>query len=136
MTETITYTGELTVVGCWCGIKHAIPEGLYRKAKSDPNFNVHCPLGHSFVYRVSDTVKERERADRLAQQLASARDDVRIARIETTAARNRERAQKAAKTRIKNRVAAGVCPCCTRSFQNLARHMAGQHPDWTNSGEA
>jgi Fe-S oxidoreductase len=46
------------------------------------------------------------------------------------------RAQKAAKTRIKNdrdriktRVANGVCPHCNRTFQNLARHMASQHPD-------
>jgi hypothetical protein len=33
-------------------------------------------------------------------------------------------------TRIKKRVAAGVCPCCNRSFKDLARHMAGQHPDY------
>jgi hypothetical protein len=31
-------------------------------------------------------------------------------------------------TKIKNRVGHGVCPCCTRSFQNLARHMASEHP--------
>jgi hypothetical protein len=27
-------------------------------------------------------------------------------------------------------VANGVCPCCNRTFQNLARHMAGKHPDY------
>lgn len=28
-------------------------------------------------------------------------------------------------------VGAGVCPCCNRTFKNLARHMAGQHPGFT-----
>lgn len=31
--------------------------------------------------------------------------------------------------RLKKRVANGVCPCCTRSFTNLRRHMATKHPD-------
>ena len=43
----------------------------------------------------------------------------------------RRRGEKAAKTRIKNRIAAGVCPCCNRTFQNLARHMANKHPTFT-----
>jgi hypothetical protein len=34
-------------------------------------------------------------------------------------------------TKLKQRVANGVCPCCHRSFVNLHRHMAGQHPDYT-----
>lgn len=29
--------------------------------------------------------------------------------------------------RVKNRIAAGVCPCCNRSFANLARHMKTKH---------
>lgn len=29
---------------------------------------------------------------------------------------------------VKRRVAAGVCPCCTRTFQNLAAHMQNKHP--------
>lgn len=28
------------------------------------------------------------------------------------------------------RIAAGVCPCCRRSFTDLARHMSSQHPDY------
>lgn len=45
------------------------------------------------------------------------------------------RAQKGQNTRLKNRIAAGVCPCCNRSFQNVARHMAGQHPDFQKHEE-
>lgn len=27
-----------------------------------------------------------------------------------------------------------VCPCCNRTFQNVARHIAGQHPDYADLG--
>ncbi len=30
----------------------------------------------------------------------------------------------------RERIVSGVCPCCNRTFQNLARHIAGQHPDF------
>lgn len=33
-------------------------------------------------------------------------------------------------TRLKNRAAAGVCPCCNRTFHQLVRHMAAKHPDF------
>jgi hypothetical protein len=39
-------------------------------------------------------------------------------------------AQKAATTRIKNRVAAGVCPCCKRTVKQMAAHMKSKHPDY------
>lgn len=42
-------------------------------------------------------------------------------------------AQKGVTTRIKNRIANGVCPCCQRTFKNLARHMKGQHPNYRDA---
>lgn len=33
-------------------------------------------------------------------------------------------------TRTRNRIAAGVCPCCNRTFQNLADHMRTLHADY------
>jgi hypothetical protein len=33
-------------------------------------------------------------------------------------------------TRIRNRIAAGVCPCCTRTFKNVARHIKDKHPTY------
>lgn len=30
--------------------------------------------------------------------------------------------------RLKKRAAAGTCPCCKRSFSNMATHMRKQHP--------
>jgi hypothetical protein len=51
---------------------------------------------------------------------------------ERDTAERRRRAEKAAKTKIKNRVAKGVCPCCNRTFQNLADHMKSKHPDYAD----
>lgn len=126
---TITYVGKLVTTSCWCGIHLAIPDDLYSIAKRNKDKTVWCPLGHKFVY--SNTTEE---------QLAKAK-------LETTRARQREqavrdlleqeehshRATKGHVTRKKKelaRVKAGICPCCNRSFQNLARHMESKHADW------
>ena len=39
-------------------------------------------------------------------------------------------ATKGVVTRLKKRAIAGVCPCCNRTFQQLAAHMAHKHPDY------
>jgi DNA repair exonuclease SbcCD ATPase subunit len=74
---------------------------------------------------------EEERAERNeAERRSAAERDLR---------RHTERqlsAQKAATTRAKKRHAAGVCPCCNRSFENVRRHMATQHPDFDPAKEA
>ena len=41
------------------------------------------------------------------------------------------RSHKAAKTRIKNRISKGICPCCNWYFENLAKHMTTEHPHYT-----
>jgi hypothetical protein len=32
MTQTLSYSGTLTVETCWCGCRHAIPSELSRQA--------------------------------------------------------------------------------------------------------
>jgi uncharacterized small protein (DUF1192 family) len=56
----------------------------------------------------------------------------RIVRAEADAesAKRSRNAYKGLFGRTKKRVAAGVCPCCNRTFENLARHMAGEHPGY------
>lgn len=36
---------------------------------------------------------------------------------------------KGALNKVKKRVAHGVCPCCNRTFKQLAMHMAQMHPE-------
>ena len=34
-------------------------------------------------------------------------------------------------SRLQSRVAAGTCPCCQRTFKQLAAHMMRKHPDYS-----
>lgn len=40
---------------------------------------------------------------------------------------------KAQLTKTKKRVSNGVCPCCNRTFKQLARHMENKHPEYKES---
>lgn len=137
---TLTYTGQLDVVTCWCGMKHAIPTELrdyqLRQHADGQRYSIYCPLGHTYIpsgkSKSTQLEEQLERERRRAGRLAAERDQVtaslRAQRGATTRARNQ-------RDRDRRRVAAGVCPCCNRTFQNLARHVAGQHPDYGPLGE-
>lgn len=117
--STLTYTGALTVVSCHCGIVYAIPDNLDSQAHLHKGREVYCPLGHRWVYRDSfEQQLERER-----QRHQATRDLLRAEERSHAATRGQV-------TKLRKRVAAGVCPCCHRTFQQLARHMAAKHPDW------
>jgi hypothetical protein len=122
--RALTYTGELAVLTCWCGMRHAVPEELSEyqmRAHRDEGreVDIYCPLGHTHVPAGTPAV-EKERA---ARKAAEAR---------ATALADQLDAEKRAHTRTRTRVSKGVCPCCRRSFVNLARHMKGQHPDYAD----
>jgi len=126
MTASLTYTGELVVVTCWCGMAHAVPTELndYQQRTHDDGGNVpsiYCPLGHSHIPAARPRAfVERERREAAERDAANAREEARIARAEVEQL-------KAAATKARKRANAGVCPDCHRSFVNVARHMATQH---------
>src|SRR5215472_14470508 len=112
---------RLAVVQCTCGIEYGIPEALNERLLSKRvHLNTYCPNGHQWHY-TGQSDADRARA---AEARATHADDQR------RAAERQAAAWKGQATRLRNRVAAGVCPCCNRTFQNLARHMAGQHPGY------
>lgn len=128
---TIAHTTTLVVTSCWCGINLAIPSSLERAAR-DNQTNVYCPLGHTFVYGKNEKERleaqleaERRRAGRLAAERDQARQETITQKGRATRFRND-------RDRLKTRAAAGVCPCCNRTFQQLARHMAKQHPGFAD----
>lgn len=118
---------------CWkCKCEIWLPDDLYASARHSGSISFFCAFGHSahFPEGETDEQKLRRDRDRLVQRLAE-RDDTIAAKnqhIEHT--EKRLSATKGVVTRIKNRVGHGVCPCCTRSFSNLARHMATKHSDY------
>jgi hypothetical protein len=115
---TLAYTGRLHVTTCWCGLPHAIPESLYAQAENHGR-SIYCPLGHQWI--VKDTFEQKLRRE---QQRHEATRDL-LAQEERSHAATRGHL-----TRTKKRVGAGVCPCCHRTFRQLARHMEAKHPDY------
>ena len=136
MPETLTHTTQLVVVTCWCGMPHAVPEELRAKQERDhrdgvrPQQDIYCPLGHSYI------ISGEGDAERLRRVLAAERERAGRLAAERDQAQASARAQKGAATRARKRAAAGVCPCCNRTFKQLARHMKSQHPDFDPEAEA
>jgi hypothetical protein len=135
MNDTLTFTGELQIVTCWCGMKHAVPSGLYkhqeREKDAGRSMSIFCPLGHEWT-RGGLTEAERlrrqlENEQTLRIRERQAHDQTRATLRDTELSR---RAERGAKTRIKNRISKGACPCCNRYFKDLHRHIQGQHPDY------
>jgi hypothetical protein len=121
---------DFVQITCWkCRTSYYLPGPLYFAAKANEDISFWCPYGHSAHYPAGETEETKLRRERnmLKQQLAQKDDEIRDTRQERDKARvDLRRAKKRAK-RISTRVGHGVCPCCNRSFENLARHMATQH---------
>lgn len=127
---TMTYTEELEVVTCWCGMAHAIPRALYRHMvhKRDNNQHqpdVYCPMGHTWIVsgeskldRTLRIVREQERT------IANLDETVRSERAAHATTKGQL-------TKARKRADRGVCQHCNRSFVNVARHVATKHPGVT-----
>jgi hypothetical protein len=114
----MTYTETLVVTHCWCGIALAIPSNLNR-VMHDEGKSCYCPVGHSFVY--GETNEDKLRAER---------ERHRATRDLLAAEERSHQATRGHLTRAKKRSAAGVCPCCHRTFKQLRKHMNVKHPEY------
>lgn len=126
---TLTFAGVLEILNCsTCGQPFAISKAKYDRCRQTGE-GFYCPSGHSLVFSETENIQ-------LKQELARAKESMEY--LKQAKARLHEevlhlnysvRAQKAAKTKIMNRVKHGICPCCRRSFGNLQNHFKTQHPE-------
>jgi uncharacterized C2H2 Zn-finger protein len=133
---------DLYVLDCaGCGVIFAVTRDYEERRREDAK-GFYCPNGHVCSWQES-------KADKLAKQLAD--EQRRRARIEKdrsfyqeTLRKERERhehtgrrlaATQGVVTRTKRRIANGVCPCCNRTFADLARHMNSKHPGYVEPAE-
>lgn len=130
MSDTLSYTGRLSIETCWCGMVHGVPEALVNEQKRqhhdgrDP-IGIHCPLGHVWV----PAARPRHEIDaEKIKKLERERDAARCAAIEAAEERD---AMRKANNALRQRAKGGACPCCKRTFVQLARHIKSQHPDFT-----
>lgn len=122
MGYALPITVQMTEMTCGeCGIQFAVPED-WRAEKQRTGNGWYCPNGHPRVYRESDEEKAKKALAEERRRHANT-----LARLNE--AQEAERKAQAEMRRMKKRTSAGVCPCCNRTFQQLARHMKTKHPD-------
>lgn len=128
---TLAHRSDLYIIDCCtCGVVFGFPTTMEDRRRADGKV-FYCPNGHSMVFRDTDAVKIRHLSESLARERQ--RLDQERARANHMAAV--ARGHKGAHQRTKNRIAKGVCPCCNRTFIDLGRHMAGQHPNYTGDNQ-
>lgn len=128
-------TVELETETCWCGMPFALPRDLRYQARNR-NHTIFCPLGHTITWKETEETRLRLERDRLKQQTAQLEDEAREARRLAVEASQRAAKYEAANKRLKKRSAAGTCPCCQRTFSNMAEHMKRQHPEFVTDNGA
>ncbi|KKN75776.1 hypothetical protein LCGC14_0376520 [marine sediment metagenome] len=127
MLETIELTETFTKVSCGeCGGVYALTQRYLKEKREHGGYWTcpYCKCTWGYNKELSELAQTKERLEREQYYLANERS-----RHDQT--RASLRGHKAAKTRLKNRIANGVCPCCNRHFTNLNRHMTTMHPDFS-----
>lgn len=113
---------------CACGIVFGVPSWFLKSRREDKKL-FYCPNGHTLSYTESSSdILKRE-----IEKLKSDKHEVEIARWrlhdELTVRQEEVKKLQASIKRRNKRIAAGVCPCCNRTFQDLANHMQSKHPE-------
>lgn len=120
---------NFSIIRCYkCCIPFAVPSN-YKEHLRESQESFYCPNGHSQAYCESS-------ADILKKKLEKEKENNVIAQraIENlqTLYRNKSIENKRTRTMLKNtkkRITNGVCPCCNRTFENLAEHFKTKHPE-------
>lgn len=105
-----------------CDIIFAVPD-YWREARLKDGETWYCPNGHPRCFRDSENKRLLSEVESLRSKLTHAQDQHQAAMAELNKAKQDA-------SRQRKRAANGVCPCCRRTFANVARHMKGQHPDY------
>ena len=91
----------------------------------------YCPSGHNNYFPGESDVEQLKRELKEAN-LAIKRAEYRAqsAQLEREEARQQLSATRGQMTKLKKRIAHGVCPCCHRTFVNMQKHMETKHPEY------
>ena len=123
-------TEMYTVECCNCGMLFGFSEDFERRRREDHEV-WYCPRGHSQVfYGETKAEKLQKKLDKEREQREDAERNLTRTSQELATTERQRAAAKGQLTKVKNRIAKGVCPCCNRSFENLHNHMTTQHPDY------
>lgn len=133
----IKHETSLKVMECaTCGIPFAMPQSLYDKCYKEGGF-WHCPAGHgrgwSNGHDAHEKAQDKAKLAEANRLLELAQKKVQWAEQDAANSKRETKALKGKLTKLANRAKAGICPCCNRTFKQLAAHMANKHPDFTET---
>ena len=121
--QQIEIVSEICVA---CGVTFGLT-GDYQKRRQWDHKTFYCPNGHGQLYPA------KNEAEKLAEELEHERrrriDEVEAAKVRANFAEAAKKKAESELARISKRAHAGVCPCCKRTFTNVARHMQTKHKD-------
>ena len=121
MTTIETKTTLNLIDCCECGAQIALTSNFERSLRDDHR-TFYCPSGHY------QNFPAKNEAEKLREALHSAElETTRLAQQVKKAQIEKDAAEKET-ARLKMRAVAGLCPCCNRTFLQLARHMKSKHP--------
>jgi hypothetical protein len=102
----------------------------YQTRRRNDHASFYCPSGHAQSYQ------GKSEAEQLRAQLAEKDAAIEAERRSRKWAEDRAKGAnisagmaRAAHRRLSDRVSHGVCPCCQRTFKQLAAHMKAKHPE-------
>lgn len=129
-TATIIQTVTLEATYCAdCGVAFAAPDWFMDGRREDGK-SFYCPNGHSLSYHETDAMRLQKQLETARRNSTFYSERLSETRKDLEAEKRSKAAVKGVLTKTKKRLSGGVCPCCNRTFQNLQRHMSGQHPDF------
>lgn len=99
-----------------CGVPFAIPH-YFKENKMRTHELFYCPNGHGQYY------SGKNAEEKLKDEITSLQE-----RLNNTLTRENE--LRVINDKLQKRIGAGVCPCCKRTFKQLANHMKHKHPDY------
>lgn len=114
-TKLVSFTIE-EVECCSCGHVIFMTDDFMTRRKRDHNswYCIACGTNQSWRGE-SDIDKIRRERDAYKQREETIRADLEATRKKME--------------RLNKRVTRGVCPCCNRTFKQLATHMKNKHPE-------
>lgn len=128
--QAVLYLTETMVCEhcCNCGMPFYMPESFKKKQlELLDKGSFTCPAGHGQHYTGSS---KDEQIEALKREAAHERE-LRLSASQQATQNWKTSRQVLGKLRkLKARVGAGVCPCCQRTFSQLARHIKCKHPEF------
>lgn len=112
---------------CWsCGIPFGLSQAFRDAIKSSDGF-FYCPRGCKLGLgksRLTELREEKERSERALQAQLNEANHARLIAEKTTKKAITD------KRKVERRIAHGVCPCCNKTFADIANHMLTEHREF------